>query len=167
MNSLANTPEAPAESRSRLAFLARHFPPGKFGRYLLVGGFNTLFGYGCYALLVAIIERRIPHGYILASVIAGVINITVAFLNYKLFVFKTKGGYLREWTRCVAVYGSALAINTLLLPVLVFAIRRWTHQNASAPYIAGAILTVSTVVYSFLGHKNFSFRESASETTRG
>jgi hypothetical protein len=34
------------------------------------------------------------------------------------------------------------------------------HKPEPAPYIAAAILTVVTVVFSFLGHKNISFRPS-------
>ena len=166
MTLVANPPQAPAqdgsqnrpEARPALAALARHFPPGQFGRYLLVGAINTVFGYGTFALFVAILDRVMPHGYILANVISGIVNITFAYLNYKWFVFKTKGNYLREWARCVAVYSSAIALNTLLLPVAVFAIRRWTNLYVAAPYIAGAVLIGCTTIYSFLGHKRFSFR---------
>jgi putative flippase GtrA len=158
MNFVANPPQSPAGERPGLALLAKHFPPGQFGRYLLVGVFNTAFGYGTFALFVAILDRAMPHGYILASVISSVMNITVSYLNYKWFVFKTKGNYLREWARCVAVYSSAIVINVLLLPVVVYAIRRWTNLFAAAPYIAGAVLIGCTTIYSFVGHKNFSFR---------
>ena len=158
MTSVANPPQASRGERFSLAALVRLFPPGQFGRYLLVGGFNTLFGYGTFALLVAILDRSLPHGYILASVISSVINVTVSYLNYKWFVFKTHGRYVREWTRCMAVYSSAIIINALLLPVVVFAIRRWTSFYGAAPYIAGALLIGCTTIYSFLGHKNFSFR---------
>jgi putative flippase GtrA len=91
-----------------VASLTRHIPPGQFGRYLLVGAWNTLFGYGSYALLTAILTPVIPHGYIVASVISSLLNISVSFLGYKWFVFKTKGNYLREWIRCVGVYSGAL-----------------------------------------------------------
>jgi len=158
MTTVANPPQTSTRGRPWLDALARHFPPGQFARYLVVGVFNTLFGYGTFALLVAILDRVMPHGYILASVISGIVNITVAYFNYKFFVFKTKGNYLREWARCVAVYSSAIALNTLLLPVAVFAIRRWTNLYVAAPYIAGAVLIGCTTIYSFLGHKRFSFR---------
>ena len=158
MNQAASQPQAPAVERPRFAALAKHFPPGQFGRYLLVGAANTLFGYGTFALLVAILDPVVPHGYILASVISSLVNITVSYLNYKWFVFKTKGNYLREWARCVVVYSSAIAIKVLLLPVVVFAIRRWTSYYTAAPYIAGAVLIGCTTVYSFVGHKRFSFR---------
>lgn len=137
--------------------LTRHIPAEQLGRYLLVGAGNTVFGYGTFALFTAIFERFIPHGYILAGVVSSVLNITFSYLNYKWFVFKTKGDYLREWARCVAVYSGGIILGALLLPILVFAIRHGTGMYATAPYIAGAILLGFNVVYSFLGHKKFSF----------
>ena len=138
--------------------LRSHISLGQFGRYLLVGVWNTLFGYGTFALLTALLTPVVPYSYIWASLLSSLLNITVAYLGYKWFVFKTKGNYLREWLRCVAVYGSGILFTLMALPVLVFLIRRNTHLVSQAPYIAGAILTVVVVVYSFLGHKKFSFR---------
>ncbi|MGA2005577.1 MAG: GtrA family protein [Terriglobales bacterium] len=141
--------------------LTRHVPPGQFGRYLLVGVWNTLFGYGTFALLTAVLTPIVPYSYMWASLFSSLLNITVAYLGYKWFVFKTKGNYLHEWLRCVAVYGSGIVIGLIALPVLVTIIRHKTRFVAQAPYIAGAILMAVTVVYSFLGHKKFSFRTSA------
>jgi putative flippase GtrA len=138
--------------------LTSHIPPGQFGRYLLVGLWNTVFGYGMFALFTALLNPILSHSYMWASALASLLNITVAYLGYKWFVFKTKGNYLREWLRCVAVYGSGIALGLIVLPILVFAIRHNTRLDAQAPYIAGAILTAFTVLYSFLGHKHFSFR---------
>jgi putative flippase GtrA len=141
--------------------LTRHIPPGQFGRYLLVGAWNTLFGYGSFAFFTAILSPMIPYSYIVASVISSLLNISVSYLGYKWFVFKTKGNYLREWIRCVAVYSGGILFGVLALPVLVTLIRRNTHFSAQAPYIAGAFLTAFMVVYSFVGHKRFSFRTPA------
>lgn len=151
-------PSAASKMTSRLAELRSHIPPGQFLRYLVVGGFNTLFGYGCYAAFTALLQPRLAHGYIVANLLAGFINITFSYLGYKWFVFKTKGNYLREWIRAVAVYSSAILVGTALLPVLVFAIRRTTRFDSAAPYIAGAVLIGFTTIYSFLGHRHFSFR---------
>ena len=51
----------------------------------------------------------------------------------------------------------AARLPVVLLPVIVLAIRRWTG-TARAPYIAGAILMAISALYSFLGHKKFSFK---------
>lgn len=138
--------------------LASHIPPEQFGRYLLVGAWNTLFGYGDYAVLTFVLAPVVPHSYIPASIIAAPLNMTVAYLGYKWFVFKTRGNYLREWSRCMVVYGSAMVLGIAVLPLVVFLVRVATGLDRSAPYIAGALLMGFTVVYSFLGHKNFSFR---------
>jgi putative flippase GtrA len=138
--------------------LTRHIPPGQFGRYLLVGAWNTLFGYGSFAFFTAILSPIVPHSYIAASVISSLLNISVSYLGYKWFVFKTKGNYLREWIRCVGVYSGGILFGVLTLPLLVVIIRRNTRFVTQAPYIAGALLTAFMVVYSFIGHKKFSFR---------
>jgi len=144
-----------------VARLTSHIPPAQFGRYLVVGVGNTIVGYSSYAALTAILTPRIPYAYILAGVLSSVLNITIAFLNYKWFVFKTEGNYLREWLRCLLVYSGGIALAAVLLPVTVFVIRHLTSADASAPYIAGALLMGVNVIVSFLGHKKFSFGASA------
>jgi putative flippase GtrA len=126
-----------------------------------VGAWNTAFGYGSFAFFTAVLRPMIPHSYILASVISSLLNISVSFFGYKWFVFKTKGHYLREWSRCVAVYSGGILFGVFVLPILVAVVRRNTRYFVEAPYIAGALLTVFMVSYSFLGHKKFSFRTPA------
>ena len=138
--------------------LTRHIPPEQFGRYLFVGVWNTFFGYGLYALLTATLAPLVPHSYILASIIAAPLNITVSYFGYKLFVFNTTGNYLREWARCMLVYGSSMALGIILLPPVVFLVRWGSGLDRSAPYIGGALVMGFGVIYSFVGHKKFSFR---------
>lgn len=143
--------------------LLSHIPPGQFFRYLLVGVWNTGFGYAMFALFTYLFSRRWPeYGYIPGGIVSSVFAITVAFFGYKLFVFKTKGNYLREWLRCMAVYGSSIAIGTLVLPCIVYLIRHGTAVDRKAPYIGAALMTGFNAVYNFLGHKKFSFREHSS-----
>jgi putative flippase GtrA len=123
-----------------------------------VGAWNTVFGYSSFAVLTALLTPHIPYAYMLAGVISTLLNITVAFLNYKWFIFKTKGNYLREWFRCLMVYSSGIVLGTFLLPATVFCIRLVTSLTTSAPYIAAAILMGANLVLSFLGHRKFSFR---------
>lgn len=147
--------------QGRMAGVARltsHIPPEQFLRYLLVGGWNTLFGYATYAVFTALLMPRVRFGYILASAFSSVINITVSYLGYKVFVFKTKGNYLAEWLRCLAVYGSGMLPGLLLLPLIVGTLHYLFHSKSSAPYVAGALLTGVGVLYSFFGHKHFTFR---------
>jgi len=156
---LSREPTVPTERPNLFARLTSHIPAAQFSRYTLVGIWNTIFGYGSYAALTAFFTPRVPHGYILAAVVSGLASISVAFLGYKWFVFKTKGNYLREWLRCHVVYGTATLIGVLVLPAFVYGYRSFVGLGASAPYVAGATVTGLNVIVSFLGHRNFSFRQ--------
>ena len=148
---LSREPTVPTEQKTLWARLTSHIPPGQLSRY-------TIFGYGSYAGLTALFTPRVPHGYLVAAVVSSLISISVAFLGYKWFVFKTKGNYLREWLRCHLVYGSTAVIGIAVLPVFVYAFRRFVGLETSAPYVAGATVTGLNVFVSFLGHRHFSFR---------
>jgi putative flippase GtrA len=143
--------------------LRTHKSVKEFVRYIMVGGFNTVFGYGLFALLTWSFRGLGSYSYMYAAVLANFIAISVAFLGYKWFVFRTKGNYLREWIKCFGVYGSSALIGLVGLPILVPILRRWLHDPAVAPYLAAAILTAITVLFSFVGHKNISFRQNEIE----
>ena len=144
--------------RALLANLTKHVPPGQLGRYLAVGVWNTAFAYGTYALFTALLDRHIPLAYLAASLISSILNITVSFLGYKWFVFKTRGNYLKEWLRCLTVYSGSIALGLLLLTPTVVLVRQLVAEPRAAPYIAGALVLGVQVILSFVGHKHFSFR---------
>ena len=137
--------------------VVQRLPIGQVFRYLLVGAWNTFFGYGLFALFTYLLTDRLPFAYMAASVLSNVIAVTVAFLGYKWFVFKTEGNYFREYARCYLVYGTAFLANLAMLPVLVCLLNWSLGPRPSVPYIAGAALTAGTVLVSFLGHRHFSF----------
>ncbi len=93
-----------------------------------------------------------------AQVVSYPINITASYFGYKFLVFKTRGNYLREWLKCVVVYGTGLFPGLVLLPLLVAALLHFPYIHGSAPYIANALLVGVGAIYSFLGHKHVTFR---------
>jgi putative flippase GtrA len=135
----------------------QEIPPGLATRYLIVGAWNTLFGYGLYALLTYWLTPLIPAAYMVAATVGTVIAITVSFLGHKFFVFRTKGNLGKEYVRSWMVYGTTNLIGLILLPVLVFALNPFVTPQAYVPYIAGALLTGGTIVVAFFGHKKFTF----------
>ncbi len=130
----------------------------QFARYILVGGFNTAFGYGLFALLNWGLTPVMQYGYLVAMVVSNLVAITVAFLGYKWIVFRTRGNYLREWLRCMGVYGGSMAISFAGMAILMPIARRHMQHPQEVSYIVAAVLTLVTVIVSFLGHKNISFR---------
>jgi putative flippase GtrA len=129
-------------------------------RYLLVGGFNTCFGYALFVALNYLFRRFGVYGSEIASLLSNIIAITVAFLGYKWFVFRTHGHYLREWLRCLSVYGTSMLFALIMLPPLTLLLRHWFGRSQLASNVAAAILTLITVAASYFGHKHFSFRRS-------
>lgn len=148
--------------KRRLQRIVDLFPPGQFVRYLCVGGFNTLFGYGTFALALTLLNRAVPQHLlyltaVLASVVSTPLNITVAYFGYKIFVFKTKGNHLLEWLKAFAVYGTGMIPGLLVLGALT----RWLQtmmRHALAGYVAGAIVIGVSTIYSFVGHKKVTFK---------
>ena len=133
----------------------------QFVRYVLVGGFNTVFGYGVFALLNWSFSGWGSYSYMYAAVLANILAISAAFLGYKWFVFRTRGNYLREWLRCFVVYGGSSLIGLAGLPIVVTILRLVLHRPEYASYLGAAIMMCIVPVFSFLGHKKFSFRQKA------
>ena len=129
-------------------------------RYLFVGACNTLFGYGCFALSTMLLSPLLAYGYVVASLLANLVAITFSFLGYKWFVFKTQGNYLKEWIRCLGVYASSMLLSAAALPFVVSMVHKQTGNARTAPYIAGAIVLVFSILLSFSGHRHFSFARS-------
>lgn len=117
--------------------------------YLIVGGWNTLFGYLSFVLLYFLFSE-VVH-YLVILVVSTVLNITNAYIGYKFFVFKTKGNYIREYLRFYVIYGASIVLNFVLLPVCV-------ELLTMSPLIAQAALMVLGIILSYLGHKHFSFK---------
>lgn len=123
-------------------------PDKQFIRYLIVGGWNTVFGYGLFALLYFLLSARIH--YVIIAIISSVIAITMAYAGYKLIVFRTKGNYLAEYMKFYVVYGFSTILGIMLLPCFV-------ELFKFNIYLAQAIATIACVFISFIGHRNFSF----------
>jgi putative flippase GtrA len=131
-----------------LPTLARCHPLWQPVLYLIVGGWNTLFGVGLYALLYFLIGHRI--NYFVLMIPCNILAITNAYFCYKLFVFRTRGNWLREYLRFYLVYGAAILIGMALVVLFV----QVFHMH---PVLANILTTGLTVVCSFIGHKRISF----------
>ena len=52
-------------------------------RFLIVGGFNAVFGYGLFALFYRFVFSDVRFGYLISLVASYAAAITVAFLLYR------------------------------------------------------------------------------------
>ena len=121
-------------------------------RFLLVGAVNTVVGYAFYALYYSLWGQTIGP---LGSLFAAHLTVsTGAFVLYRRFVFRVSGHLLRDYLRFQSVYVLSFAANAVLLWVTV-TVLGWN------PYLAQALVLVVVTVSSYLGHRFFSFRRSA------
>jgi len=116
--------------------------------YLVVGGWNTVFGYCAWALMQYLLGGYLH--YLVVIVLAWPIAVLNAYLGYRYIVFRSRGPVLKELPRFSLVYLVSLVVNLALLPVALGVL----PFNI---YVVQALLTVVVVVCSYLGHKYYSF----------
>ena len=161
----ASADGAPPDPKAHGAFAAmrRVLPAGEVIRFLLVGGSNTIISLALYSGFVILFGHLLPHrGKPLIADIASIVSkplaITIAFLCYKHFVFRTHGNYLKEWLRCFAVYGVSTPAELVILPIATHLFLHVTPLRVYAPFLAGVVNSVIIAAYSYFAHKKFSFK---------
>jgi len=113
-------------------------------RYLLVGAFNTVFGFGLFALAGDSVH------YLLILVGTTIVAVLFAFVLNRRFVFGVQATCCATWpasrsstrVRSPPTSSPALLVKGAGPPVL----------------LAQALVVGGTVVASFLAHRSFSFR---------
>jgi len=122
--------------------------------YVVVGGWNTLFGYGAFALFYHLLHdvagmSRVSGSMtaLVASTVVGVIN---NYVLYRTVVFRSHGPVRREVPRFLVVYAAVLAVNLVALPVAL-------RTLPFSVYVIQAAFTVAVVVSTYVANKYFSF----------
>jgi putative flippase GtrA len=118
-------------------------------RYVLAGIWNTLFGY--FTSLLIYDSFHVFLHILFIGLMANIINISMSFLTYKFFVFRTKNHWLKEYLRSYIIYGGVALIS---LSILWFAV-----DYLKMPFwIAQALVMSLGVLISYIGHDRFTFK---------
>ena len=122
--------------------------------YLVVGLWNTLFGYAAFALLYHVLHdtagvSRTPAS-MTALIMATILGVANNYVLYRTIVFRSHGDVRRELPRFLVVYAVVLAVNLVALPVAL-------HELPFSPYVIQAAYTVLVVVTTYVANKHFSF----------
>lgn len=121
----------------------------KLIRFLIAGAWNTGIGYIVGVLVYKTFEHILP--VLIIGLISNVITITLAFLVYKLFVFKAKGNWWRQFYRNILLNLVNAAIGTILLYVIL----KNTPFNI---YIAQALVVIINAFTSLVVHQVYTFK---------
>jgi putative flippase GtrA len=126
-------------------------------RFVVVGIWNTIFGYGIFCLFETLFTRHFSTkfaGYMVAMVVAQVLSVTNAYICHKFITFRSKAkgkAIIAEYFRFYATYIVTFVIGLVLLPAFVEIV-------GITPKIAAAVITLICMVVSYLGHSRFSFK---------
>lgn len=122
-------------------------------RYLAIGSANAAFGYA----IVILAYKLLSPGFSIwtIGIVGNIVAITFSFVTYKLFVFKTQGHWIEEYFKAYLVYGSMALVGIVLL---------WLYVDLLniTIWLAQALVIVSTVVLSYVGHSRITFRRKES-----
>ena len=122
----------------------RAITANRFIRFLFVGGVNTLFGYGMFALFI-----YVGLHYAVASALATVVGVLFNFMTTGTIVFQNRDP--RLIFRFVAAYCISYVVGVGVLWVF--------NQFQVSNYIAGAVMTLPMAVFSFFLMKTLVFRK--------
>ena len=127
-------------------------------RFVLVGLWNTIFGYLVFVGLDYLFNLFFSPRYVAymsAAVLANIIAILNAYIFHKFVTFRSplRGlAMIPEFVRFFSMYLFSFFLGLVLLPVSV----QLFHLD---PKIAGALLIPITTIISYLGHSRLSFRQ--------
>jgi len=126
-------------------------------RFLIVGVWNTTFGYGAFLVLYWLFDLFLSPrfmAYMTASIIGNILAVTNAFFFHKYFTFQSPergGAALKEYFRFVGTYIFTFLLSLMLLPIFV-------ELAGLTPQVAAAVIILICTVFSYIGHSRFSFR---------
>ena len=115
-------------------------------RFLLVGGFNTVFSYGLFAFMVAFLTIS----YHIALGVSYIISVNVTIFTQRYYVFRSHGNFLQEYSKSWIVYLLILLINYIFMYITVDIL-------GLNELIAQAVYTVGITIFTYFMHKYFSF----------
>ena len=127
-------------------------------RFLLVGGFNTVFAYLVLNFLNILFSLLLKDTFSpvvianIALIIQYILTINVSFITMRYYVFQSHGDWYKEWLKAWSVYIFLYLINA---PVLTFmmTILGWST------WVAQGIYLIFSTIITFLLHKYYSFRK--------
>lgn len=117
-------------------------------RFLVVGAWNTLFSVVLFNVFLLLVGR---DDYLLCFWASWILSIPQSTLSMKYFAFRTHGQVMRQVARAFVVYLPAQGLATAMMWITVQVI-------GFAPPAGQLATIVVTTVFSYIGHKYFTFR---------
>ncbi len=115
-------------------------------RFLMVGGFNTLFSFMLYTLGVMYFE----YGYGIILSVVYFISVNLSIFSMRSLVFRGQGALLYEYIKAWGVYLLMLLFNYVCLWIMI-------EQIGLGEIISQLIYTILSTIFIFYLHRELTF----------
>ena len=124
-------------------------------RYLVVGGWNTFFGYASFAVPYWLLGRYIH--YLVIAVFAHLTAVSQSFVTQRTLVFRSRDAWLPQYVRFQVAQLGLLGAGLVAMPFLV-------EICGLSPLVAQFLWLMVVVSASYVIHKTYSFRHARAGT---
>jgi putative flippase GtrA len=127
-------------------------------KFLMVGGWNTVFGIGIFILLYKLFSKiyKVDYfAYTTAQIIGIILSVINAYIFHKYITFnsKVKGKkMIIEFMKFSTTYAVLFVVSLVIMPFFVEIIK-------IKPIPASICLNVVIIFTSYFGHSRFSFKK--------
>lgn len=115
-------------------------------KYLAVGAFNTLFGYG----IIFACMYLLGIGAAVSNMIGYAVGLGVSYLLHRKVTFQSTQGRRAEALRFLGAFGVAYALNLLVLMLLIERLhvhKGWAQVWAGVVYVASSFIIQKFYVF--------------------
>ncbi|MDR2099172.1 MAG: GtrA family protein [Rickettsiales bacterium] len=124
-------------------------------RFVLVGGWNSVFSYLLYALFLSCMDAEYPQIALLCAFLASSVP---NFATQKIYVFGTRGNWIGEYLKCLVVWSVGYGANGCMLAL-------FTRVMRIDPYVAGIYSELAAAIVAYVLFKHFAFARAKSKPT--
>lgn len=120
-------------------------------RFLIIGAYNTGFGYFCFIVLYHLYGHQLH--YLVIAVLSHLIAVANAFTSQRVLVFRASGSIVWEFVRFNITSLGTLAFGMAGVVFLV-------EQAKLSVVVSQTLITGLNVIISYFAHKHFTFKPS-------
>lgn len=132
----------------RDASLINRFAKNEKLRFLIVGAYNTAFGYATFVVLYFLLRDH--WHYLAIALLSHVIAVTNAFIMHRKIVFRAQD----------ALWSSFLRFNLSTVAAMLFSMAGMAllvEVFSIGPLFAQALMICATVVVTYFLHRHYTF----------
>lgn len=120
-------------------------------RFVLIGGCNAAISYIIFAIAIFLIGQE--H-YQICVALQWILSSVISFVNQKVFVFCTKGNWVKEYLKCCTTWAVSYVVNAIILEIIVRFVTKNVYVGQFVSLFLASVCTYILFKYYAFKHKN-------------